>query len=175
MIAVLKRGTTDEQMQRLIDWLEGQKVEVHISKGTQHTILGLVGDTSKIDTELIESLDIVDSVKKVTETFKQCNKKFHPEPTIIDVNGVKIGGGNFAIIAGPCSVESREQLTDIANKVKASGAQLLRGGAFKPRTSPYDFQGLKFDGIELLEEAKTDESQLIQDIRKISGEIIEEL
>lgn len=154
MIAVLKHGTTDEQMQRLIDWLEGQKVEVHISKGTEHTILGLVGDTSNIDTDLIASLDIVDSVKKVTETFKQCNKKFHPEPTIIDINGVKIGDGNFAIIAGPCSVESREQLTDIAEKVKASGATLLRGGAFKPRTSPYDFQGLKADGIELLLEAK---------------------
>lgn len=154
MIAVLKQGTTEEQMKGLVSWLEAQSLEVHVSKGTDYTILGLVGDTSKIDTELIGSLEIVESVKKVTESFKQCNKKFHPEPSIIDVGGVKIGGGNFAIMAGPCSVESREQLNGIAKSVKESGAKLLRGGAFKPRTSPYDFQGLKADGIELLLEAK---------------------
>lgn len=154
MIAVLKQGTTKEQMNGLITWLESQNLQVHISEGTDYTILGLIGDTSKIDTDLIESLDIVESVKKVTESFKQCNKKFHPEPTVVDVSGVKVGGGNFAIIAGPCSVESREQVIGIAKDVKASGATLLRGGAFKPRTSPYDFQGLKADGIELLLEAK---------------------
>lgn len=154
MIAVLKQGTTEEQMKGLITWLEAKNLQVHVSKGTDYTILGLIGDTSSIDTNLIESLDIVESVKKVTESFKQCNKKFHPEPTVVDVSGVKIGDGNFAIIAGPCSVESREQVIEIAKQVKASGATLLRGGAFKPRTSPYDFQGLKADGIELLLEAK---------------------
>ena len=154
MIAVLKQGTTEEQMNGLITWLEAKNLQVHVSKGTNYTILGLIGDTSSIDTNLIESLEIVESVKKVTESFKQCNKKFHPEPTVVDVSGVKIGDGNFAIIAGPCSVESREQVIEIAKQVKESGATLLRGGAFKPRTSPYDFQGLKADGIELLLEAK---------------------
>ncbi len=154
MIAVLKNTVTSEQREHLIDWLRSQNLEVHISEGHDYTVLGLVGDTSKIDTELLQSLDIVDSVKRISEPFKQCNRKFHPDDSIIDVGGVKIGGGNFAIIAGPCSVESEEQIIDVAKSVKASGAKLLRGGAFKPRTSPYDFQGLKADGIELLVEAK---------------------
>ena len=154
MIAVIKQSATEKQQQSLISWLEGQGVEVHISKGKDYTVLGLVGDTTGIDMELIGSLDIVSSVKRVSEPFKQCNRKFHPEDTVVDVGGVKIGGGNFAFIAGPCSVESREQITEVAKSVKQSGAALLRGGAFKPRTSPYDFQGLKADGIELLLEAK---------------------
>jgi len=154
MIAVIKQSATEKQQQSLISWLEGQGVEVHISKGRDYTVLGLVGDTTGIDMELIGSLDIVSSVKRVSEPFKQCNRKFHPEDTVVDVGGVKIGGGNFAFIAGPCSVESREQIIEVAKSVKMSGAALLRGGAFKPRTSPYDFQGLKADGIELLLEAK---------------------
>lgn len=155
MITVLKQGTTEEQMNSLIEWLKSQNLDVHTSIGHDYTILGLIGDTSKIDVELLQSLDIVESVKKVTESFKQCNRKFHPDPLVVEVNeNVKVGGGNFSIIAGPCSVESREQLIGIANSVKASGANMLRGGAFKPRTSPYDFQGLKADGIELLLEAK---------------------
>lgn len=154
MIAVLKNAVTSEQREHLIDWLRSQNLEVHISEGHDYTVLGLVGDTSKIDTDLLQSLDIVDSVKRISEPFKQCNRKFHPDDSIIDVSGVKIGGGNFAMIAGPCSVESEEQIIDVAKAVKASGAKLLRGGAFKPRTSPYDFQGLKADGIELLVEAK---------------------
>ncbi len=154
MIAVLKNTVTSEQREHLIDWLRSQNLEVHISEGHDYTVLGLVGDTSKIDTDLLQSLDIVDSVKRISEPFKQCNRKFHPDDSIIDVSGVKIGGGNFAMIAGPCSVESEEQIIDVAKAVKASGAKLLRGGAFKPRTSPYDFQGLKADGIELLVEAK---------------------
>ena len=154
MIAVVSSTATEKQQGSLISWLEGQGVEVHISKGQDYTVLGLVGDTSKIDMELLESLDIVTSVKRVSEPFKQCNRKFHPEDTIVDVGGVKIGGGNFALIAGPCSVENHDQIIEIAQSVKASGAALLRGGAFKPRTSPYDFQGLKADGIELLLEAK---------------------
>ncbi len=154
MITVLKPGTTKEQRETLINWLESQGVSVHISEGHDYTVLGLVGDTANIDMELVSSLEMVSSVKRVTEPFKQCNRKFHPDDSIIDVGGVKIGGGNFCIMAGPCSVESREQIIDIAKSVKKAGATHLRGGAFKPRTSPYDFQGLKADGIELLLEAK---------------------
>ena len=154
MITVLKPGTTDEQMKHLIDWLKAQKLDVHVSKGEAYTILGLIGDTAHIDMDLIGSLDIVESVKRVSEPFKQCSRKFQPQDTVIEVGGVKIGGGHFAMIAGPCSVESREQVIEVAHGVKAAGATLLRGGAFKPRTSPYDFQGLKADGIELLLEAK---------------------
>ena len=154
MITVIKPTATEKQKETLISWLESQGVEVHISQGKNYTVLGLVGDTSGIDMELLESLEIVDSVKRVSEPFKQCNRKFHPEDTIVDVGGVKIGGGNFCLIAGPCSVENHDQIIQVAKSVKASGANLLRGGAFKPRTSPYDFQGLKADGIELLLEAK---------------------
>lgn len=155
MITVLKQGTTEEQMKSLIEWLKSQNLDVHTSIGHDYTILGLIGDTSKIDVDLLQSLDIVESVKKVTDPFKQCNRKFHPDPLVVEINSeVKVGGGHFGMIAGPCSVESREQLTEIAKSVKASGANMLRGGAFKPRTSPYDFQGLKADGIELLVEAK---------------------
>ena len=154
MIAVLKSNATEQQKNNLIHWLEGQGITPHIVEGSQYTILGLIGDTSKIDIGLLGNLDIVESVKQVSEPFKQCNRKFHPEDTVVDVAGVKIGGGNFALIAGPCSVESREQMIEVASAVKKSGAAILRGGAFKPRTSPYDFQGLKADGIELLCEAK---------------------
>jgi len=154
MIAVLKKGTTEQQMNTLVDWLKMQNIDVHISEGHDYTVLGLIGDTNHIDMDLIASLDMVESVKKVSEPFKQCSKKFHPDDTVIEIGDVKIGGGNFAIIAGPCSVESREQIIEVAKAVKAAGATLLRGGAFKPRTSPYDFQGLKADGIELLLEAK---------------------
>ncbi len=154
MITVLKPNTTAEQRDHLIHWLEGQKVQVHVSQGDEYTILGLVGDTAHIDVELLESLEIVQSVKRVSEPFKKCNRKFHPEDTVVDAGGVPIGGGHFAVIAGPCSVETREQIIGIAESVKASGAKLLRGGAFKPRTSPYDFQGLHATGLELLAEAK---------------------
>ena len=154
MIAVLKRGTTEDQMNHLIGWLKKQNIDVHISEGSEYTVLGLIGDTGKVDIDLVKSLDIVESVKRVSEPFKKCNRKFHPDNSVIDVNGVKIGDGNFALIAGPCSVESKEQIIEVAEKVKASGANILRGGAFKPRTSPYDFQGLGNDGLKLLLEAK---------------------
>ena len=127
---------------------------IHISDGDYQTVLGLIGDTSKVDMDLIESLDIVDSVKRVSEPFKCCNRKFHPDDMIVEVGDVKIGGGNFCMIAGPCSVETEEQIVGVAKAVKASGANMLRGGAFKPRTSPYDFQGLKDKGIELLKIAR---------------------
>ena len=154
MIAVLKNGTTPEQMNHLIGWLSRMNLEVHVSQGQEITILGLIGDTSRVDMELLSSLEIVESVKRVTEPFKQANRKFHPKDTIVEVGNVRIGGGYFAMIAGPCSVESEEQIIEVAKAVKASGAHILRGGAFKPRTSPYAFQGLKGEGIELLLKAK---------------------
>ena len=154
MIVVLKENTSEERRDQLIQWLKGQNLDVHISAGSYQTVLGLVGDTSKVDIDLIESLDIVESCKRVSETFKCVNRKFHPEDSIITVGNTKVGGGNIALIAGPCSVETEEQIVGIAKAVKAGGATMLRGGAFKPRTSPYDFQGLKSRGLELLKIAK---------------------
>lgn len=154
MIAVLRRDVPQAQVDNLIAWLNEQNIQVHVSKGEYQTVLGFIGDTTSIDVELIEGLDIIQNVTRITEPFKSANRKFHPENTVCDIGGVKIGGGNFALIAGPCSVESEKQILGIAHAVKASGATLLRGGAFKPRTSPYDFQGLKAEGIDLLLEAK---------------------
>ena len=154
MIAVLKHGTTETQTQHLIDWLKNMNLDVHISQGKEVTILGLIGDTSRVDMELLGSLDIVESVKRVSEPFKQVNRKFHPLDTVLQIGDAKVGGGNFAMIAGPCSVESEEQIIEVAMAVKAAGANILRGGAFKPRTSPYAFQGMKGAGIELLVKAK---------------------
>ena len=155
MIVVIKQNSKQHQVDNLISWIENQGLGVTVSKGEYNTVLGLIGDASKLDADLIAGLEIVDAVKKITEPFKKANRKFHPEDTVIEVGGVKIGGGNFSIIAGPCSVESEAQVCDIAKAVKASGATMLRGGAFKPRTSPYDFQGLKAEGVELLKEAKS--------------------
>ena len=154
MIVVLKHGAEESKREQLIGWLKNQGLGVHISEGVYQTVLGLIGDTVRVDMDLIESLSIVDSVKRVTEPFKCCNRKFHPDDMIVQVGDVKIGGGNFCMIAGPCSVESEEQIVAVAKAVKASGANMLRGGAFKPRTSPYDFQGLKAEGIELLKIAR---------------------
>ena len=154
MIAVLKRGTTLTQRQDLVDWLKNMNLDVHISEGAEVTVLGLIGDTSRVDMDLLKSLEMVETVKRVSEPYKQANRKFHPRDTVIEVGGVKIGGGHFAMIAGPCSVESEEQIIEVARAVKASGATLLRGGAFKPRTSPYAFQGMKGEGIQLLLKAK---------------------
>lgn len=154
MIVVLKPEVGEEKQDQLINWFKGMGLGVHVSNGEYQTVLGLIGDTTKVDMELIDSLDIVDSVKRVTETFKCCNRKFHPEDTVVKVGNVSIGGGNFCMIAGPCSVETEEQIVSIAKDVKAAGANLLRGGAFKPRTSPYDFQGLKATGLELLRIAR---------------------
>ncbi|MBR3973587.1 MAG: 3-deoxy-7-phosphoheptulonate synthase [Oscillospiraceae bacterium] len=154
MIAVLKQGTTPEQTQHLISWLNRLNLEVHVSHGQEITILGLIGDTSRVDMDLLKSLEIVETVKRVSEPFKQANRKFHPNNTVITAGNTKIGGGHFAMIAGPCSVESEEQIIEVAQAVKASGAGILRGGAFKPRTSPYAFQGMKGEGIQLLLKAK---------------------
>ncbi|MCI7741582.1 MAG: 3-deoxy-7-phosphoheptulonate synthase [Clostridiales bacterium] len=154
MIIIVKPNVNEERIQDLIRWIESQNLITHVSKGEYTTVLGVIGDTSKLDEDLIMGLDIVDTVKRVSEPFKSANRKFHPLDSVIDVSGVKVGGGNFAMIAGPCSVENHDQIISIAQDVKAAGANMLRGGAFKPRTSPYDFQGLKADGLELLLEAK---------------------
>ena len=154
MIAVLKAGTTPAQREQLIAWLKRLNVDVHISEGAQDTVLGLIGDTSRVDMDLLGSLDIVRSVKRVSEPYKQVNRKFHPLDTVIEVGHAKIGGGNFAMIAGPCSVESEEQIIGVARAVKEAGAAILRGGAYKPRTSPYAFQGLGTQGLQLLRTAR---------------------
>ena len=154
MIVILKPHTPQDRVAHLLQWLRGQGLGTHVSEGEYHTVIGLIGDTSKVDLDLLQSLDIVEAAKRVSDPYKLCNRKFHPEDTIIDVNGAKIGGGNFALIAGPCSVENEEQIIGIAKAVQAAGATMLRGGAFKPRTSPYSFQGLGSEGIRLLLEAK---------------------
>ena len=154
MITVLKKGITSAQTEHLISWLRNQGLDVHISHGQDYTVLGLIGNTGKVDMELLASLDIVESVKRVTDPFKQCNRQFQPEDSVITVGNAKIGGGHFCLIAGPCSVETEEQIIEVAEAVKAAGATFLRGGAFKPRTSPYDFQGLGAEGIRLLLQAK---------------------
>lgn len=159
MITVLKENTTKKQRDNLIEWFESQGLKVHISVGEYQTVLGLVGDTSRVDEGLVEALEIVERVTRVTESYKAANRKFHPMDTVVTIGDeksreVKVGGGHFAMIAGPCSVESEEQILQIARDVQEAGAALLRGGAFKPRTSPYDFQGMKAEGLELLLEAK---------------------
>ena len=154
MIAVLKHGTTKNQLDHLVAWLKAMDLDVHISEGAQDTVLGLIGDTSRVDMDLLASLDIVRTVKRVSEPYKQVNRKFHPMDSIIEVGDAKIGGGNFAMIAGPCSVETEEQIISVAQSVKAAGATILRGGAYKPRTSPYAFQGLGSQGLELLRAAR---------------------
>ncbi len=154
MIVVLRNDVAVEKRDQLITWLEKMGLHIHISVGEHNTVLGLVGDTSRVDMDLVESLEIVESVKRVSEPFKCCNRKFHPDDMVVEVGNVKIGAGNFCMMAGPCSVESEEQIVAVAKAVKASGANMLRGGAFKPRTSPYDFPGLKAEGIELLKIAR---------------------
>ena len=169
MIAILKNGTTAEQTQHLITWLQKMNLDVHVSEGAHVTVLGLIGDTSRVDMELLSSLEIVDSVKRVSEPFKQANRKFHPNNSVVQVGDVKIGDGYFAMMAGPCSVESEEQIIEVAKAVKAAGANILRGGAFKPRTSPYAFQGMKGEGIRLLLEAKAETGlPIVTEIMNIS-------
>ena len=169
MIAVLKHGTTQSQVTHLVTWLKAMNLDVHISEGTEVTILGLIGDTSRVDMDLLKSLEIVETVKRVSEPYKQANRKFHPKDTIIQCGNVRIGGGYFAMIAGPCSVESEEQIIEVAKAVKDSGANILRGGAFKPRTSPYAFQGMKGEGIRLLLEAKKETGlPIVTEIMNIS-------
>ena len=154
MIIILKKGTAPQKVNEMVSHFEQMNFQVQEIRGVHETILGLIGDTSRLDTEDIKSMDSVAEVKRIQEPYKNANRKFHPDDTVIDVCGRKIGGGHFQVIAGPCSVESREQMVEVAKAVKASGAGLMRGGAFKPRTSPYSFQGLREQGLEYLLEAK---------------------
>ena len=155
MIVILKKSAERQQVELFDSWLHSMGLETHMSVGENHTIVGLVGDTSRVDIESILALDIVETVKRIQEPYKNANRKFHEEDTVITLSsGAKIGGGHFLVMAGPCSVETEEQIISVAQSVKLAGAQVLRGGAFKPRTSPYAFQGLHEEGIRLLLEAK---------------------
>ena len=155
MIIALKKNIRNEEKDHLIAWLESYGVRTHISEGEYQTVIGLVGDTTRIDTDLISGLDIVASVTRISEPFKKANRKFHPDDTVVRVtDAVAFGHGHFEMIAGPCSVESEDQVETIARAVQKSGAGMLRGGAFKPRTSPYDFQGLHEEGIRILMEVR---------------------
>jgi 3-deoxy-7-phosphoheptulonate synthase len=156
MIVILKPNPNLDQLESLKNWLLGKGIQIHTSLGTTQMILGLVGDTSTLDIDLISALDIVEDVKRVQEPYKNANRKFHPKDTVIPVGNTQIGGGTLTIIAGPCSVESESQIITVAKAVKASGATMLRGGAFKPRTSPYAFQGMGAEGIELLKLARAE-------------------
>ncbi len=154
MIAVVRQSATQEQLDHFISWIEGRGFKTHVSQGENEIVVGIIGDTSRIDPFLLESMDIIERVQRVSEPFKQANRKFHPEDTVIDCGyGVLIGGGSFHVMAGPCSVEG-ENLIGIARAVKAAGATILRGGAFKPRTSPYTSQGMGERGLDLLCEAR---------------------
>ncbi len=154
MIAVLKNTATEQQIEGIIEWIRSVGLDVHVSRGHYQTVLGLIGDTGKIDEDLLSGLEIVETVTRISEPFKQASRKFHPDNSVITAGSTTVGGDTFAFMAGPCSVESEEQIFSIAKDVKALGATMLRGGAFKPRTSPYDFQGLKAEGLELLLLAK---------------------
>lgn len=153
MIAILRKDATDEAVAHLVGWIEKKGLMTNVSRGENETVVGLVGDTSKIDPFLLESMDIVERVQRVSEPFKKANRTFHPKDTVVDCgHGVRIGAGNFQVIAGPCSVEG-DNLIAIARRVRAAGATMLRGGAFKPRTSPYAYQGMGIAGLRLLREA----------------------
>ena len=150
MVVILKNEVDPKKVENLTNWLHEQKLVINEVVGEYQTILGLIGDTSRVDIDLIQSLDIVEDVRRISEPYKCANRKFHPDDTIVDVGGHKFGGENFQIIAGPCSVESEEQIIEVAKAVKQAGAKLLRGGAFKPRTSPYAFQGLGEEGLKIM-------------------------
>ena len=154
MIIIIKKNADEAQVENLKTLLRSKHIEPHVSKGSLQTLIGCVGDVAHLDPGLIEALDVVESVQRIQEPYKAANRKFHPDDTTVDCAGAKIGGGHFGVIAGPCSVESEEQIVGIARAVKAAGASMLRGGAFKPRTSPYSFQGLGADGLKMLSVAK---------------------
>lgn len=156
MIAIVKDSATPEQLSHFVKWIEDRGFKTNVSKGENETIVGIIGDTTQIDPFLLESMDIIDQVRRVSEPFKKANRKFHPEDTVVDCgHGVLLGGGNFQVIAGPCSVEGKG-LIDIARAVKRSGATMLRGGAYKPRTSPYSYQGMGEKGLDILLEASAE-------------------
>ena len=154
MIIVLKKDADAKQVDSLVKWLKDRHITPHISTGERETLIGCIGDVAKMDIGLVQALSVVERVQRIQEPYKAANRKFHPEDSVIDCSGAKIGGGHFQVIAGPCSVETVEQMVGVAKGVKAAGATLLRGGAFKPRTSPYSFQGLGKRGLEILLTAK---------------------
>jgi len=156
MIIRAKQSVTEKEIKNLIDYFTSKGYQVKDASGETFKVFGIIGDTSLLSEEEIYSIPGVDSVTRIQVPYKKASKVFHPEPTVIDVNGVKIGGGTFTVIAGPCSVENHDQICECARLVKQSGAKILRGGAFKPRTSPYSFQGLEMEGLKLLEEAKAE-------------------
>ena len=153
MIIVLKQDAPDAQVREFCHELQDMGLQINDSKGSDTHILGLIGDTKAIAESWVLANPVVETCRRVSEPYKKANRKFHPDDSVIDVNGVKIGGGSFAVIAGPCSIESEEQIIDVAKHVQADGAAVLRGGAWKPRSSPYSFQGLKAEGLELLHKA----------------------
>ncbi|MEG1657277.1 MAG: 3-deoxy-7-phosphoheptulonate synthase, partial [Christensenellaceae bacterium] len=150
MIIIVKQHTPKDKVTQLIQSLEKQNFKIHLSEGQNTTIIGLVGDTSIVDINSLKAKDIVEDVRRVSEPYKKANRKFHNDDTIVEIGGKKIGKNHFAVIAGPCSVESQDQILEINESIKNSGANFLRGGAFKPRTSPYAFQGLQDEGINIL-------------------------
>ena len=154
MVVILKQNANKQQISTLLKAVEALGLKTNYSEGQETTVVGLVGDTSRVDIDALKANEIVEDVKRISEPYKKANRRFHPADTIVQVGNVNIGEGFFNVIAGPCSIESEEQLCTIAQDVKKSGATLLRGGAFKPRTSPYSFQGLETDGLKLLLEAK---------------------
>ena len=154
MIIVLKPRTRQKEIDHVVNLIKSKGLDTHIVEGAEMTIIGCIGDTTRIDSKLFEVNPFVDKVMHVQEPYKLANRAFHPEESVVDVSGVRVGGGSLAMIAGPCSVESTEQVLEIALAAKASGANLLRGGAFKPRTSPYSFQGLGLEGLDILCEVK---------------------
>ena len=170
MVIILRDNPAQKQIDSLVSWLREKNLDVHIVKGAEQTIIGLIGDTSKIDMDSIKTMDIVEDVKRIQEPYKNVNRKFHPDDTVVTIApGIKIGGGSFQVMAGPCSVEESSQVLSIAKAVKAAGASILRGGAFKPRTSPYAFQGLGPKGIEILENAKKETGMpIVSEIMDIS-------
>ena len=154
MIILLKKGADEGQVENLLTLLKSRNIEPQVSVGSLQTVIGCVGDVAHVDAGLIEALDVVEAVQRIQEPYKAANRKFHPDDSVVDCSGAKIGGGHFGVIAGPCSVESEEQMVEVAMAVKAAGASMLRGGAFKPRTSPYAFQGLGAEGLRILSIAK---------------------
>lgn len=154
MIIILKHNANPKKVEELKSDLQNNGFKLHISEGTEATLIGLIGDTSKLHEDSLRALDVIEDVRRIREPYKKASRTMHPEDSVIDICGSKIGGGHFQVIAGPCSIETKEQITEVAEDVKRSGAHLLRGGAFKPRTSPYSFQGLHEHGLDLLLEAK---------------------
>ena len=156
MVVILKPGTSQNDVRRMTAYFEAKNFKVGVTVGVDCTILGLVGDTTSLDIHKLQQFDVVERVARISEPYKKANRKFHPDDTVVDVSGVPVGGGNFTVMAGPCSIESGEQITEIARDVQQSGAGILRGGAFKPRTSPYSFQGMGIPGLNLMLEAKAE-------------------